>query len=492
MPPYTFRSGRAIAILVAALVAVVLPLGLRPAHAASSTLVISEVDYDQPSTDSAEFIEVFNVTRSTLTLNNYALILFNGDSSPAQEYARITLSGKLPPRSILTVGSSTMPFLLPGGYAFLPFPGDTDQIQNGPADGIALVNLATFGVIDALAYEGAVPAAQIAGGPIVNLGPSLGTDDGAVADTSLFRPTMDLDTDTPSDWRLMDATPHDENCHVLGTAGADAMVDRSGDANVLCGGAGNDSLIGLDGSDLLIGGAGNDIMAGGRGNDVLDGRSGSDTAAFHDSGVSSSVTVDLIAGTATNATLGEDFLVRSTLGEVDSIENVKGSPFDDMMIGDAQRNVFEGNSGDDEIHGGDGPDLVRGGEGSDLLFGEGGDDRMQPGMGDDEVSGGAGANALDYGDLLGTGPGQNVDLVASTSGGFAGQDTVSGFASVYGSWRDDILTARLGGVASVLLGGAGADLLAVDDGDGMDLVFGGDGTDHCLADGSEVSTTCEG
>jgi hypothetical protein len=85
-----------------------------------------------------------------------------------------------------------------------------------------------------------------------------------------------------------------------------------------------------------------------------------------------------------------------------------------------------------------------------------------------------------------------VDLVASASGGFAGQDTVSGFASVYGSWRDDILTARLGGVASVLLGGAGADLLAVDDGDGMDLVFGGDGTDHCLADGSEVSTTCEG
>ena len=494
MPGLVARSGRVLATLVAALVAAVLPagvVGVRPAHAASTTLIISEVDYDQPSTDTAEFIEVFNASRSTFTLDNHAVILFNGMTMPAEEYARITLSGKLGPRAILTIGSNTMPFLLPGGSMWIPFPADSNQIQNGP-DGLAIVNLTTKTVVDAVAYELPITSAQIAGGPVVNLGPSVGTDDGATADVSLFRPTMDLDTDSAGDWRAFDATPHDVNCRVIGTSGADALVDKSGDANVLCGGPGNDSLTGLDGSDLLIGGAGNDVMAGGRGNDVLDGRAGRDTAGFYDSGVASSVTVDIVAGTGVNEQLGEDMFVRTAPANLSTIEDIKATPYADVLIGDGQANTLEGGGGNDTVHGGDGNDLVRGGPGIDELFGEGGDDNMQPGGDDDTVVvGGPGSNTLDYRDTLGTGPGQAVDLAAGVASGIAGQDAFSDIAHVIGTPFDDVLTARLPGVASRVLGLGGSDVLAIDDGDMLDLIIGGDGTDACMSDLGESESTCE-
>lgn len=493
MPRFAPR-GRAIAILVLAAVSAAsfVSVGAERANAASSTLVISEVDYDQPSTDTAEFVEIFNSSRTSVSLSNLAVAFFNGGSSPAPEYLRVPLSGTLPARSILTIASRTIPFLLPGGYSALPFPGDTDQIQNGPNDGLALINTSTFAVIDAVAYEGDVTAAQVAGGPVVNLGSSVGTDEAAAADTSLFRSPIDLDRDTQQDWRYWDSTPHEDNCRVFGTAGRDTMADPTKEANVLCGGAGDDSIVGLDGSDVLIGGAGADTLLGGRGNDVLDGRSGNDTAGFYDYGIFSPVTVNLAEGTATNSEFGDDLLVRAGPSALSTIEDVKGSPYDDVIVGDAQGNVLSGREGDDTIRGGDGHDVLRGMDGADTLSGEAGDDRIQPGFGDDPlVSGGSGGNTIEYSDLTGTGPGQTIDLAAMTSTGFAGTDAISEFIHAYGSARDDTLRARLTGVGSRLNGYAGNDQLAADDGDTIDNVGGGDGMDSCAADLTEVTWWCE-
>ena len=49
-----------------------------PASAASTTLVVNEVDYNNPSTDTAEFLEIKNVATSAINLNPYTLRFVNG------------------------------------------------------------------------------------------------------------------------------------------------------------------------------------------------------------------------------------------------------------------------------------------------------------------------------------------------------------------------------------------------------------------------------
>ncbi len=61
-----------------------------------------------------------------------------------------------------------------------------------------------------------------------------------------------------------------------GEAGND-RITGNGKANILRGGDGNDTLIGLGGNDALIGNAGDDSLLGGSGDDYLEGGDGNDT-----------------------------------------------------------------------------------------------------------------------------------------------------------------------------------------------------------------------
>jgi Ca2+-binding RTX toxin-like protein len=481
-------------LLAAMVVATLVPILAAPASAASVNLVISEVDYDQPSTDTAEFVEIYNMARTSVGLTNVAVVFFNAGDTPASEYLRVPLSGSIPPLGIVTIASGTLPFLMPGGSATFAFPGDGNQIQNGP-DGLALINTATNFVFDAVAYEADIPSARIAGGPLINLGPNVGADDGVQPDFSLFRPTMDNDTDTAQDWRVWDSTPHGENCHVLGTTGNDQLADPSPTANVICGGPGDDGIVGLDGGDVLIGGAGGDTLLGCRGNDYLDGRAGLDAAGFYDTTVSTSgVVVDLAAGYGYNEAAGWDSIVFAgpAGAQISTIEQVQGSPYDDDITGDGQVNYLDGREGHDVVRGGDGHDKVRGNLGNDSLYGGNGDDRLLPGFGDDPVSdGGPGADTIEYSDIKGAGPGQTIDLTAMTSSGAFGTDGLASFVHVYGSDRDDVLTARFGGVGSWVIGFAGNDVLHGDDGDMQDFVRGAVGMDSCSFDVGDLVMECE-
>ena len=49
-----------------------------PPPATGARLVINEVDYDQASTDLAEFVEIYNATSAAASLANYKLILVDG------------------------------------------------------------------------------------------------------------------------------------------------------------------------------------------------------------------------------------------------------------------------------------------------------------------------------------------------------------------------------------------------------------------------------
>lgn len=116
------------------------------------SIVINEVDYDQPSTDTAEFIELKNTGASSVNLAAFAIELVNGNNDSVY-------------------GTFGLPDvdLAPGGYwvlcanaatvanCDLDVSPDTNLIQNGSPDAVRLMMGAT--VVDAVSYEGSVPGA---------------------------------------------------------------------------------------------------------------------------------------------------------------------------------------------------------------------------------------------------------------------------------------------------------------------------------------------
>ena len=175
---------------------------------------------------------------------------------------------------------------------------------------------------------------------------------------------------------------------VMGSAGRDSIAAGSGNDTVN-GGAGDDVLSGNDGNDILNGGDGNDKLYGGAGDDrlvfstgydLLDGGSGSDTADFSKAGAA--VTVDLSAS-AVKAMLGGN-----AVADLVSIENLKGSSFNDILIGTAGANQLDGGGGNDTIDGG---------AGNDLIIGGGGNDRLTGGLGTNMLTGGTGSDVFAFG-----------------------------------------------------------------------------------------------
>jgi Ca2+-binding RTX toxin-like protein len=159
---------------------------------------------------------------------------------------------------------------------------------------------------------------------------------------------------------------------ILGTDADDSLDGGVGDDTIQSG-AGADHLLGGKGHDSLDGGEGDDVLSGGKGNDDLIGGAGVDLVSYADR--HGSVKVDLERGYAWGD--GKD-----TLSE---IENVLGSSFSDLLIGNGEANHLDGAAGKDRLYGGTGDDILDGGTGNDLLEG---------GAGKDALTGGAGRDAF--------------------------------------------------------------------------------------------------
>ncbi|MGA7487980.1 MAG: calcium-binding protein, partial [Xanthobacteraceae bacterium] len=129
--------------------------------------------------------------------------------------------------------------------------------------------------------------------------------------------------------------------------------------DTLSGEAGNDHLFGGDGVDHLYGGGDDDWLQGGDDADYLHGGSGNDTAAYGNS--DALVFVSLATGRGFNGDAEHDTLV--------DIENVSGSRFGDLLVGNDQDNKLFGLGGDDTLWGGRGADHLEGGMGNDTLDG---------------------------------------------------------------------------------------------------------------------------
>lgn len=139
------------------------------------------------------------------------------------------------------------------------------------------------------------------------------------------------------------------NGHQAVTTQALTLGGGSGsDDNFIDAGTGNDFVRAGRGNDVVIGGEGNDFLFGGRGIDTLD-----------YSTADSSTWVNLKTHSALGNDSGRDY--------VRGFENVKGSDYNDAIIGDGRANVIYGGKGNDFISGGRGADTLSGGDGGDTF-----------------------------------------------------------------------------------------------------------------------------
>ena len=109
-------------------------------------LRINEIDYDQPGSDSAEFIEIVNAGRAAATLSDFELVLINGSGGGAVVYDTIAL-----PSVELGAGDYFVVCDSSANVANCDLEGFS-SVQNGAPDAVALIS--GIVLIDTVSYEG--------------------------------------------------------------------------------------------------------------------------------------------------------------------------------------------------------------------------------------------------------------------------------------------------------------------------------------------------
>ncbi|WP_029082612.1 calcium-binding protein, partial [Bradyrhizobium sp. th.b2] len=302
---------------------------------------------------------------------------------------------------------------------------------------------------------------------------------------------------------------------------ATAVVANLGNPGSNTGDAAGDSytsiegIIGSDFGDTLTGDAGNNNLRGGLGADALDGGAGNDVAEYITS--STGLLVSL-ANPALNTgeAAGDTYI---------SIEGLRGSDFNDTLIGDAGDNLLDGAGGADSLVGGLGNDIYilndpgdviteNLGEGTDtavvtgnfnytlaanvenltietsanvsgtgnalanVITGGTGDNVLDGGLGADTMAGGLGNDTYfvdNAGDVVTENPGEGTDTVHSTIDYTLTANVENLILDGTGN-----LAGTGNGLANVITGNSGNNTL--DGGIGADTMAGGLGNDTYFVD----------
>ncbi len=168
-----------------------------------TVLVINEIDYDQPGTDTAEFIELKNVSAAPLDLSGFALELVNGTGGGAFVYNTIALPAvSLAPGDYFVVCANAANTI----GCDLDVTPDTNLIQNGSPDAVALTAGGT--IVDTVSYEGDTGAPYTEGSGAGLEDDSSGGSGGPNENKSISRLPDGVDTDQNNvDFSLRCATP---------------------------------------------------------------------------------------------------------------------------------------------------------------------------------------------------------------------------------------------------------------------------------------------
>ena len=163
-------------------------------HAA---LVINEFDYDQPGTDTAEFIELLNTGNTSVSLDSYYIDLINGNSSSS--YRTIDLTGFSIDANGYFVVCGDASQVANCNYSFTT---SSSWFQNGSPDAVALYSATT--IVDSVSYEGHLS-------PFTE-GNSLAVEDNNADILSIIRMPNGFDSnDNLSDFQLGCITPGTAN-----------------------------------------------------------------------------------------------------------------------------------------------------------------------------------------------------------------------------------------------------------------------------------------
>ncbi|WP_416900382.1 MAG: hypothetical protein ACMVY4_00765 [Minwuia sp.] len=322
-----------------------------------------------------------------------------------------------------------------------------------------------------------------------------------------------------------DAVAGDNGFDAVSYQNAAAAINATfvgGIGTVTGGDGGTDTLFGIERvegtefDDTLTGDENAQVFRARGGNDLITGGSSAfDEADYLNAGASTGVNVDLSTGIATDGTGGTDTL--------SGIERVRGTNFDDTIIGDANDNRIRAMGGFDSIDGGAGEDtldysseqsnfaeaqngvaislefgigrdafgdvdrfsniehvrgtnlddLLEGNSNANQLEGRGGNDEFLGGAGNDSFFGGDGFDTVEFDDdLIIQGVDVNLDLGTATDG-FGDTDQLAGIEAIEATDFDDTLTGDAN--ANLFEAFAGNDSILGNDGN--DTVFGGQGND---------------
>jgi Ca2+-binding RTX toxin-like protein len=172
-----------------------------------------------------------------------------------------------------------------------------------------------------------------------------------------------------------------------------SAIDLGGGNDTFNGGVGDDTVVAGTGNDWVAGSEGNDQLRGQQGNDTLDGGNSIDTTSYEDSPMgidSKGVVVNLdetqhynnpggefhetvFSGILIPTDLEPAFAINAgtaldgygTTDILKNLENIVGSAYHDVLIGNNRNNYIQGLAGNDLLIGNGGNDTLDGGNGND-------------------------------------------------------------------------------------------------------------------------------
>jgi VCBS repeat-containing protein len=264
-----------------------------------------------------------------------------------------------------------------------------------------------------------------------------------------------------------------------GTATGGAGDDTLSDISSVIGSDFNDKLIGDANVNALMGGAGNDILVGGGGGDILSGDAGFDFASYETS-FGGAVTADLLTpGNNTGDAAGDSYFAIESLRGTAFNDTLSGDNANNQLEGGGGADALDGRGGGDfasyanastgvtaslatpgTSNTGDAAgdtytsiENLRGSAFNDTLIGDNNNNFLRGGLGADNLQGGGGLDTADYTNAA---AGLTVDLLTpSNNTGEAVGDTYSSIEALRGGAFGDIL--RGNDSNNLLDGGAGAD-----------------------------------
>ncbi len=378
------------------------------------------------------------VLRAVATINLAAADQTSGDAVNVTGFSNVDGTRLGSTEGVVMTGNSAVNILLGGsGNDTIDGGGGADSLSGGAGD-------------DDIAYRGGEAA----------------IDGGAGQNTLVLRSAVLVDLAT-TDQTAGDAV------NVTGFANVDASSLTTAQAV---------TLQGTTGANIIRGGAGNDTIDGRGGTDIIDAGAGNDRATFHGTEIS----VDGGAGTNTLVLAARggithvDFAVApggdQTTGDTVNVANFQN--LDASGLGAGEGLIVNGGTSANVLMLGAGNDVIRGGGGADVVNAGAGDDAVDYWGSEVSLSGGAGTNTLV---MRGAG---TVDL-GSADQTVGDAVTVNGFANVDASLLASGATITGSSGANVITGGAGDDVI---DGDGgADILSAGSGDDYVTVHGSELS-----